>query len=175
MSELHAREVLPIVVGGTTYYLQSLIFPNQTLGDPDVEQHEKVTQAKTLDDVRAELPDRLRRAVEALPTELLELFLVHPALPNMSTPDSFPPRFPVERLPLAFRTPDRFTNGLYRLLCALDPENARRWHWRDVRKIRRGIDLIWDGKTWADVVEAQSVPPTVAAAGSARQHARQVP
>lgn len=76
-------------------------------------------------------------------------------LPATSTPDSFPPAFPIDLLPNALRTPETFTESLYELLLALDPESAARWHWRDIRKVRRALEIVWEGRTWADVRRAQ--------------------
>ena len=37
--------------------------------------------------------------------------------------------------------------SLYRLLSAIDPKEAGRWHWRDGRKVRRGIERWWENST----------------------------
>ena len=34
--------------------------------------------------------------------------------------------------------------SLYRLLTCIDPDEAQRWHWRDGRKVRRGIERWWE-------------------------------
>ena len=34
--------------------------------------------------------------------------------------------------------------SLHRLLSAIDPKEAGRWHWRDGRKVRRGIERWWE-------------------------------
>lgn len=34
--------------------------------------------------------------------------------------------------------------SLHRLLTAIDPKEAGRWHWRDGRKVRRGIERWWE-------------------------------
>lgn len=103
----------------------------------------------------ATFPDLLRQAIEDLPDELRELFLALPALPATSTPDDFPVPFPLYLLPPRLRSPDTLTPALYRLLQLVDPASAERWHWRDVRKVRRALDIVWEGRTWNDVVAEQ--------------------
>lgn len=45
---------------------------------------------------------------------------------------------------------------LYALLTKLDPQGAARWHWRDVRKVRRALELIILRRTtWAEVLQDQ--------------------
>ena len=58
-------------------------------------------------------------------------------------------------LPEVYRTPDEFVTGCYQLLLLLDEESAARWHWRDVRKIRRSIEVVWEGRRWDEVVKSQ--------------------
>lgn len=33
---------------------------------------------------------------------------------------------------------------IYALLAAVDPKEAGRWHWRDGRKVRRGLERWWE-------------------------------
>ncbi|GAA5866194.1 hypothetical protein JCM1840_005107 [Sporobolomyces johnsonii] len=159
IDELRARGTLPIAVGGTSYYLQNLVFPNQLVADVASSSRPSSPEPpsaspKTLDDV-ADFPPRLLEAIKALPAELLSLFLALPALPDISTPDDFPPRFPLELLTPRLRSPETLVPALYTLLKTLDPASAERWHWRDVRKVRRALDIIWEGRRWEDVVNEQ--------------------
>jgi tRNA dimethylallyltransferase len=34
IEEMHARDVLPVIVGGTTYWVQHLLFPNRLIANP---------------------------------------------------------------------------------------------------------------------------------------------
>ncbi|GAA5841632.1 hypothetical protein JCM3766R1_006795 [Sporobolomyces carnicolor] len=151
--ELESRGALPICVGGTSYYLQNLIFPNQLASEMS-QPSSPATGPRTMNDI-ATFPDLLRQAIEDLPDELRELFLALPALPATSTPDDFPVPFPLYLLPPRLRSPDTLTPALYRLLQLVDPASAERWHWRDVRKVRRALDIVWEGRTWNDVVAEQ--------------------
>ncbi|GAA5905356.1 tRNA dimethylallyltransferase [Sporobolomyces salmoneus] len=157
IDELESRQALPICVGGTSYYLQNLIFPNQLVSDLSEPQQPTPTPLpapRTIDGISS-FPAALREAIETLPDELRELFLVLPALPATSTPDEFPIPFPLDLLPPRLRSPDTLTPALYRLLQSVDPSSAERWHWRDVRKVRRALDIVWQGQRWQDVVNEQ--------------------
>ncbi|GAA5932151.1 tRNA dimethylallyltransferase [Sporobolomyces koalae] len=157
IDELERRQSLPICVGGTSYYLQNLIFPNQLVADASQSRPASPLPSestRTLKDI-AHFPPSLRQAIESLPEELVQLFLALPALPATSTPDDFPAHFPLYHLPPRLRSPDTLTPALYRLLQCVDPTSAERWHWRDIRKVRRALDIVWSGKRWDDVVSEQ--------------------
>jgi len=169
IDEIGARDSLPIAVGGTTYYLQHLIFPNSlvqdapppsrsaspTLATPLLTADNPSTPAPRTTADLADFPSSLRDAIVALPAELLQLFLLLPLLPQTSTPDAFPPFFPTTQLPLAYTTPEAFTSACFALLTAVDPASAARWHWRDIRKVRRALEIVWEGRRWEDVRRAQ--------------------
>ena len=164
IDELGARDTLPIAVGGTTYYLQHLIFPNSLVADapppsrPMSPTHDAPMRSDSAPRTPADLahfPSSLRHSILALPTELLALFLVLPAVPQTSTPDAFPPHFSADRLPQAYRKPEAFASACFALLAAVDPASAARWHWRDVRKVRRALEIVWEGRRWEDVRRVQ--------------------
>ncbi|BGP38488.1 tRNA dimethylallyltransferase, mitochondrial [Rhodotorula kratochvilovae] len=168
IDDLQRREALPIAVGGTTYYLQNLVFPNQLVNDVSSRPHSPepssstsslAPEPKTLADV-AHFPPSLLSSISSLPSELLALFLALPALPAISSPSSLPPSFPLALLPPRLRSPDTLVPALYSLLQALDPASAARWHWRDVRKVRRALDIVLEGRRWEDVREEQQARPS---------------
>lgn len=64
---MHQRKEVPIVVGGTSYWIQHLIFPNR-LAKPN-EASGTVAWDPELQSAIASLPDRLRRLFENLPEE----------------------------------------------------------------------------------------------------------
>ncbi|KPV76485.1 uncharacterized protein RHOBADRAFT_25555 [Rhodotorula graminis WP1] len=106
IDELEGRETLPIAVGGTSYYLQNLVFPGQLVND--------VTSSRPC------------------------------------SPDPTPSR-PATPPPLAEpRT----------LADHVDPASAKRWHWRDVRKVSRAIEIVWTKRTWDDVRREQRARPS---------------
>lgn len=100
-------------------------------------------------------PRSLRDSILSLPAELLALFLALPSLPQTSTPDDFPPNFPLHLLPPSYRTSEAFAPAAYAVLTHVDPASASRWHWRDVRKVRRALDIVWEGRRWEDVTSQQ--------------------
>lgn len=142
--------------------MQHLIFPNQLVSDappprpPTPPPSASATPLpKTLDDL-SHFPTDLKSRILALPSELLALFLLHPSLPPTSSPSAFPPAFPINALPPTLREPEAFAAALYATLQRVDPFSAARWHWRDIRKVRRALDITWEGRVWQDVLDAQA-------------------
>ena len=119
--EIHERQEIPIVVGGTSYWIQHLMFPNRLAG-PNAPQ----STANTLNssDWSKEVSD----SIAALPPNLLQLF------------GSLP-----EEPPSAKTNPDEAFD-LHRLLCLLDPPVGNRWHWRDTRKVLRSLNIILESR-----------------------------
>ncbi|ORY79368.1 IPP transferase-domain-containing protein [Leucosporidium creatinivorum] len=164
ITELEKEGTISIAVGGTAYYLQNLIFPNQLVADapppprpstpPPTDAAEPPPALKTAEDF-AHFPPSLREVILSLPAELLDLFFALPSLPQTSTPDEFPPKFPVDLLPPSYRTPETLTPAVYAILTHVDPASASRWHWRDVRKVRRALEIVWEGRRWEDVRNQQ--------------------
>ncbi|EIN07657.1 tRNA isopentenyltransferase [Punctularia strigosozonata HHB-11173 SS5] len=130
IDETHARGEVPIVVGGTAYWIQHLLFPERLVS-------------------RSPRPDRpgpptepspaLAASLASLPPELRELFHDLP-----------------EQAPSAADDPDGALR-LHRLLSALDPPVARRWHWRDARKVLRSLAIVKEGgRAVSEVLKEQS-------------------
>lgn len=174
IKDLHEHSTLPIAVGGTTYYLQNVIFPNKLVSDvpPSPPPSPPPTASNLLSDSPspsatpspppprtaadiAHFPPALRSTILSLPADLLSLFYVFPNLPLTSTPSFFPPSFPVDLLPAPYRTPEAFVTAVYAILVHCDPSSAARWHWRDIRKVRRGVDIVWEGRRWDEVTQRQ--------------------
>ena len=102
---MHAAHTLPIIVGGTTYYVQHLFFPGRL-----------VSQVEPMD---ASLYARQTAArVESLPSSLRSLWDLLGS--DEVRVNAAPPAEPTE---------------LWALLDAMDPESAQRWHYRDQRKV----------------------------------------
>ncbi|KAJ8295762.1 tRNA dimethylallyltransferase [Rhodotorula toruloides] len=167
--ELRQRGTVPVAVGGTSYYLQHLVFPDRLAGSlppsrsktPPAESFSAAEPAerRSLADI-AHFPPDLRDSIDSLPAELLDLFLAFPALPAISTPDDFPPGFPLQLLPPRLRSPATLPPALYSLLQAVDPKSAERWHWRDIRKVQRSLAIVWEGRRWDEVVQEQRETPS---------------
>lgn len=151
ISELHANGSLPIVVGGTMYFLQNLLFPGKLVSAEDVSAS-ATSNPKGLH----ELDLWLRAAVESLPPALQDVLFVIQDLPNISTPDGFAADFPVHRLPQEYREAEKLSMGLHVALQAIDPDMAARWHWRDIRKVRRSVEVaLQTGKRHSQIMLEQ--------------------
>ncbi|KAH7927719.1 tRNA isopentenyltransferase [Leucogyrophana mollusca] len=130
IDETHRRNQIPIIVGGTSYWIQHLIFPNRLATTPSHEFGSRPT------------PDpspELAQAISLLPPHLRDLL------------DMLP-----EQQPSAATHPDEALT-LHTLLTALDPEVASRWHWRDTRKVLRSLRIIKDtGRRPSEIINEQS-------------------
>lgn len=83
--------------------------------------------------------EKLALAIASLPPDLIQLFHALPEQP-----------------PLAASEPD-LAWSLYKLLSALDPVVAQRWHWKDTRKVFRSLCIINDtGNLPSEIIEQQS-------------------
>nr|GAT57573.1 tRNA isopentenyltransferase [Mycena chlorophos] len=123
IDESHRNNQVPIVVGGTSYWMYHLIFPDR------LSQHAPIPMS-----------DTILASLASLPPELRELFN---SLPSQQAPD-------------AALDPDAAARA-HRLLQALDPQMAARWHWKDTRKVFRSLCILKDtGRRPSDIVSEQS-------------------
>ena len=82
---------------------------------------------------------RLAEALEHLPPDL------HPLYQNLAAQPAAEAIDPDNAL------------ALHRLLAALDPPVAQRWHWRDTRKVLRSLELIAQtGRLPSEIIAEQS-------------------
>ncbi|KAJ4488303.1 tRNA isopentenyltransferase [Lentinula aciculospora] len=136
VNNAHEKNQIPIIVGGTSYWIQHLLFPNRLAKD-----------INTLDDGDRPLSrifetseeQELASSIKSLPPGLLNLFnrLPDPAPSANSDPEE------------AFQ--------LYNLLKALDESVAARWHWKDTRKVLRSIRIIQEtGRKPSELIHEQS-------------------
>ncbi|KAI6109974.1 tRNA isopentenyltransferase [Pisolithus sp. B1] len=135
INETHNRNEIPIVVGGTSYWIQHLLFPNRLASDdpPSLsgDQHS--------DHFRSPVPECFTLK---LPPDLLKLF------------DHLP-----EHVPSAISDPDG-ASLRYELLQALDEPVAARWHWRDTRKVLRALQIIKEqGRTPSEIINERASTP----------------
>ncbi|KAF8589983.1 tRNA isopentenyltransferase [Ramaria rubella] len=129
IDDLHHQKTIPIVVGGTAYWMQHLLFPNRltSFEDPDYPEFQSTRRNTPPSNSPA-----LEKGIASLPEPLLELFVNLPKKPN----------------------PEQgFT--LYSLLSVLDPTMASRWHWKDTRKVLRNLEIIKEKGLLASEVMAQ--------------------
>ncbi|KAJ8481422.1 hypothetical protein ONZ51_g5998 [Trametes cubensis] len=137
IDETHARNQVPIVVGGTSYWIQHLIFPER------MASLEKAGQDSADSDDQRPPSESLRNALAALPPEMLNLF------------DNLP-----EQAPIADEDP-AMCHKLHDLLMSLDQLVAQRWHWRDSRKVLTSLRTIQENRRLASEViaeQSQTIP-----------------
>lgn len=128
--EMISQKQLPIAVGGTTYYVQHLLFPANVVRERSkaVQERKDAENAPSpLNPTQATEPqsDALREAMSSLSDELRETWQIVLSTAPTSTP-------PVD------------SSKLWALLQALDPLMASRWHPLDGRKIANSLRVIID-------------------------------
>jgi tRNA dimethylallyltransferase len=126
VEELHGQAAVPLVTGGTTYWVQHLLFP---LGKPAVST--SLTAPAVSDDHVPFSPSPSRN----LPA-LLE------SLPEPLTAAQHALLYSLPTLPL--KPPEEQSLAIWQLLERVDPLMAAKWHWRDTRKVLRGLERIWN-------------------------------
>lgn len=139
------------------YFLQHLLFPGR-LVSAEAEQEAKRTEdcITCVEDLKEEQKERLKQ----LPVDVQQVFSLFESLPLLSTPDAFSPSFPVGRLPESIRKPEAYTSAVYQLLKAIDPVIAQRWHWRDIRKVSRSLQVFMQtGRMHSAIMEEQAQAP----------------
>ncbi|KAF9239613.1 tRNA isopentenyltransferase [Melanogaster broomeanus] len=138
IEETHNRGQIPIVVGGTSYWIQHLLFPNR-LTNKDLSSTPR--DPSTPDPI---MLASLERAISQLPSDLLDLWRAIPTHPpNAAT-------HPEDAL------------SLHKLLHALDDPVASRWHWRDTRKVLRSLQIMKEtGRRPSELISEQSESPLI--------------
>ena len=123
------------MVGGTSYWIQHLIFPERMASFEKPEDAPPSPSA-----INASQPsEAYAKAFASLPPELLDLFSNLP-----------------EQAPTADADP-RQSSDLHKLLTALDPLVAQRWHWRDSRKVLTSLRIIQEHRRLAsELIQEQS-------------------
>lgn len=136
---------LPIICGGTHYFIQHFLFPPKELSfDRPRDQQEarasnplatRWTPPGPCPPTPASMSPELRR--------LLDTF--------WTTEASFPEAdsAAAESVGTSPCSRPTITNNhellcLWQVLDCIDPDEAKRWHWKDGRKVRRGIERWWE-------------------------------
>lgn len=143
-------------MGGTSYWIQHLLFPNRLAKDPATvspspsrpssptlssSEHPASSPSSSLNSLPPPAPPsaELLQAVCSLPHPLHSLWSSLPSTP-----------------PSAISDPDA-AYTLHLLLTSLDPTVASRWHWKDTRKVLRSLAIMKDGgRRVSETIEEQS-------------------
>ncbi|KAG9019560.1 hypothetical protein FRB90_000468 [Tulasnella sp. 427] len=131
----HEQDQLPIVVGGTTYWIQHLIFPNRlvSLNEDDCSPTGPEKEGDELP-----LSSAIAEALANLPEDLKQLYA---NLPDRKHSDA---------------CSENTAFALHTLLCKLDPPMGERWHWKDTRKVLRSLEIIKEsGQRTSDINSSQ--------------------
>lgn len=155
---------IPIICGGTHYYAQHFLFPpsqmsldrSKSIGFASKSQNTKWRPRFRIDDLLEILErndERCRNVAQRIRLgpgvrEYLDTFyLPEPTYPFtwIRTEDSTP-RPPGKQEDISSSTlSDRQLLAQHRLLELVDEREAGRWHWRDGRKVKRGLERWWEG------------------------------
>lgn len=132
IQETHSRNEIPIVVGGTSYWIQHLLFPNRLSNDDVINLQPGQSSVHPRSPI-------LEGRISHLPLHLLELFTSLPEQP-----------------PSAVSHPDDALL-LHQLLQTLDEPVAARWHWKDTRKVLRNLQIIKEqGRMPSEIISEQA-------------------
>lgn len=141
ISDLHASSQLPLVVGGTTYWVQHLLFP---LGKP----------ASSSSDSQEPLSSAAAPRVPFRPQPSPDLPAFLASLPSPLTESQHALLYSLPSLPLS--APSELNLALWELLDKVDPRVALKWHWKDQRKVLRCLEPVWnDARRESDIWLAQ--------------------
>lgn len=171
------EDELPIICGGTHYFIQHFLFPPPEMSfdrRPSSEgiSSESVPDLEELESRHDEPAARHQRWSPPFPRpkvpndmdpallRLLDTFYTsYPVYPNSGEKDeneAGPSNHNTTRL--VPTDPDQLLS-LHKLLATIDPREAGRWDWRDGRKVRRGIERWWErGGATDDYVNPSAAP-----------------
>lgn len=141
------QTTLPIICGGTHYFIQHFLFPPKELSF-DRPEEQRAARASDPLATRWTPPCPCPPKPRNMPPELgalLDTFW----MPDASFPQGGQSHgeklsegiIPTSR-PTA--TGNHELLSLWQVLNHVDPDEAKRWHWRDGRKVRRGIERWWE-------------------------------
>ncbi|KZT69060.1 tRNA isopentenyltransferase [Daedalea quercina L-15889] len=133
IDETYRMGQVPIVVGGTSYWIQHLLFPNRLVSLESSSAYKALQGAPPTS-------GSLTQSLASLPPELLDLFHTLPTEP-----------------PPAADQPE-LASAMHQLLSALDPPIGQRLHWRDTRKTLRQLNIIKEsGRLSSEILAEQSL------------------
>lgn len=139
------NSALPIICGGTHYFIQHFLFPPRELSFDRPREQQAARTANPLatrwtppgpcPPTPADMSPELRKLLETFwtPEASFPEARQNADMPKAATQSSRPTV-----------TSDHELLSLWQLLDSIDPDEASRWHWRDGRKVRRSIERWWE-------------------------------
>ncbi|WWC62113.1 uncharacterized protein I303_104703 [Kwoniella dejecticola CBS 10117] len=141
-------DMLPIICGGTHYFIQHFLFPPSELSfdrpGPATAKGKSPADSPSLrwtppcsrPSAPADFDDDMAKLLDTFWTQ-------DPIWPREVTSDN-PPQASSSRSSRPTIDEDSKLLALHRLLSMLDPKEGGRWHWRDGRKVRRALERWWE-------------------------------
>lgn len=134
ISRVHALGKIPVIVGGTSYYIQSLLWTGSTIESENID----APKANGMETCHPSLANSLHAAeLDRILTATNPVHNTHDQI------TAFCSEF-----------------NIFSLLKTIDPPMANRWHENDIRKIRRSLEVYFTtGKTHSDWLLSQKMSP----------------
>ncbi|KLT45449.1 hypothetical protein CC85DRAFT_282529 [Cutaneotrichosporon oleaginosum] len=136
------ESTLPVICGGTHYFIQHFLFPPDELVLDRQREEERKNDALA---IRWTPPRAMPPVPEDMDPDLLRLLETFWRNDAVYPPEGEAEASGSQRLtsrPVA--ETDHQLLSLWRVLEAVDPNDSVRWHWRDGRKVRRSIERWWE-------------------------------
>lgn len=132
IDEFHEKRTIPIVAGGTSYWVQHLLFPGRLVS---LEGQDASLSSPSVSSVSANLSPAFLHNLSTLPMSLRDIY---------------------SSLPPTDQVPSDTALALHSLLVHLDPSVGARWHWKDTRKVLRNLHIIQEsGRLVSEIMEEQ--------------------
>jgi tRNA dimethylallyltransferase len=157
------ENTLPIVCGGTHYFIQHFLFP-----PPELSLSRPSPNGKAASEPLAlrwtppgpQPPISLEPELQSFLDTFWTLDPVWPGTPTLLSAGAGAGPSSSSRPILS---EDSQLLALHRLLVAVDPQEAGRWHWRDGRKVRRALERWWErgsghGEAAQSLAEGDATP-----------------
>ncbi|KAK8864512.1 hypothetical protein IAR55_001762 [Kwoniella newhampshirensis] len=145
-------DTLPIICGGTHYFIQHYLFPPPELNFDRPSSLDTTSTIPESPSLRWTPPCTLPPLPADLSPDLLPLLQTfwtpHPIWPSDNSTSGRTgeeePGPSTSRISRPTTRDDGHLLALHKLLSAVDEKEAGRWHWRDGRKVRRGLERWWE-------------------------------
>jgi tRNA dimethylallyltransferase len=139
--KLSSENIQPIVVGGTNYYLQSLLWTQKIIETAKIAPSPNTTTSNGL----AEKPKARDSAHPSLPSEIKQSLqnILEKTDPRTNTPNQIKSFYE--------------KTNVHNTLKSIDLKMGNRWHPKDFRKIRRSLEIYYTtGLKQSEIIETQS-------------------
>ncbi|EOR00202.1 hypothetical protein J056_001088 [Wallemia ichthyophaga EXF-994] len=141
VDKLSAQKTLPVVAGGTHYYIHHLIFQNNLIKTDDISDKPHSLTTNPHADFYS--------MISPLSSSDKDLIMALPSIKESQYTNVDSSNTPLY-------------SHLHRILSLIDPVTASRWHLRDFRKVKRSLDIIWEnGRKRSDIEQEQKASKSI--------------